>query len=716
MSFVHIWAIIAGAAAIGLPLAVHWLTRPRPQRVNFSAVRFVKEAVKQRQARHRLRDALILATRMLAVLCLALAFARPLLSAPAAQENAPAIERIVVLDVSSSMGTVANGVAALEKARGVAARYLEPASGLKANLVLAGARPRGVFERPSANLGALREELGQAHVRPERFDLAAALTMASEEFSRPTAAGAPTPRREVVLISDLQRSNWGAADFSTLPADCKIVLESVAPAQTLDNVAIVGVSVRAAGGGRPAAGEPGQADVEIANYSAAPRTVQVEIQLAGRTYHLEKLCPARAVTHATGPVAFAARGVSVGEARLESIEDALAADNVRSFVVDVHAAPSYLLLSREGADPQPTSSNYLERALDPAGGTGGTSGVRHTARVVRSTVQSLDPQVLAEADAVVLDRPGRLDGPTVAVLANWLRRGKSILYIASESVDATNLGALAQQEGSDLRMPVEFVPPTIGRSSTTQPAGGVRHNLSLAEVRQTDPIWSVFGDSLQQTIDSLRFTARLSSRPIEGGLADDLLATYSDRSAALIATACGQGTLLVWNADLAESNIVQSGAFVPLVAQLASRLSALRPEAAVDGGMPIALSLPPEIGNAADITIETPGPAAPDKGRVTQEHGALLWRLDAAEAAGVYRLMRNGQIVAAVAVAIPAEEADLSPLPADLLTGRLSGGRQITVHAAGMAQEGPDRAWVWLAALGAVALMMELVLLKLFRT
>ncbi|HEY4329757.1 MAG TPA: VWA domain-containing protein, partial [Phycisphaerae bacterium] len=229
MGVTHLWAIFGGLAALGLPLAVHWLTRPRPIRVDLSTLRFVREAITQRKAKHRLRDALILAARLLAVACLALAFARPLVSAASAP--AASVERVVVLDVSASMGAVSHGVPAFERARGVAARYLEQSSGLRADLVFAGARPQSVFEHPSANLKALRDELGQANVRPERLDVARTLAAVGEMFGQ-LPAGAP--RREVVIITDLQRSNWGAVDFSPLPKDCQIIVESVAPAAGAD--------------------------------------------------------------------------------------------------------------------------------------------------------------------------------------------------------------------------------------------------------------------------------------------------------------------------------------------------------------------------------------------------------------------------------------------------------------------------------------------------
>ena len=70
--FLHPWAIIIGCAAIGVPLVVHWLAKPRPLRLPLSTLRFLQESIRQRRARHRLRDLLVLAVRIGAVLLVAL--------------------------------------------------------------------------------------------------------------------------------------------------------------------------------------------------------------------------------------------------------------------------------------------------------------------------------------------------------------------------------------------------------------------------------------------------------------------------------------------------------------------------------------------------------------------------------------------------------------------------------------------------------------------
>ena len=230
MTFLHLWAIGIGAAAVAAPLVIHWLTRPRPLRMPLSTLRFVREAIHQRRARHLLRDLLILGLRTLAVVMLALAVARPLFGPQplAADHRSGDTVRIVLVDASQSMAATVGATQQIAQARTLAAnQYLQYESGLWANLILAAATPRTVFEGPSTNFETLRDELSRCQALPERLDVKAALERAAQMLA-PTS-DQDKRRRELVIFSDFQRSSWAKADFSALPADTVIKLESTAP-------------------------------------------------------------------------------------------------------------------------------------------------------------------------------------------------------------------------------------------------------------------------------------------------------------------------------------------------------------------------------------------------------------------------------------------------------------------------------------------------------
>jgi hypothetical protein len=699
MTFLHPWAIACGLAAVALPLVIHWLTRPRPVRLPLSTVRFVRQAVQQRRARRRLRDAIVLALRVLAVLLLAGAIARPLLGEQplVTPTEAGDAARVVVLDVSHSMAATANGIQLFERARPVAAGHLPDQPGLQANLILAGASARAVFDRLSTNYGALREELAKAGVRPERLQAQAALNLAGELLAR---AGDPGRRRELVVVSDFQRSNWANVDFSALPQDTRIQLESVAPAEALVNLAVLRVGSQ----GRIEEGREARLEVEVGNFSPTPRQVQVQLALGDATYRLEGLCPPWNRATLAAEVPLRGLGWLAGEARLLDVQDALAGDNVRPFMLEVRPAPTYALITRQPADVRPSSSYYLERALVPvAAGAGRSEG-----RVLRMDPAHVDREALAAAEVLVLDHPGKLPAETLQFLATALRRGRGVFYVAAEPTDATNLKLLAEAAGSELQMPVEFAPP---------PAGQRRRDLFLSEVRHDQPPFSVFGDGLASLTGTLRFAGGLTSRRLEGALTDDVLASYGDRSACLVVSACGGGTLAVLNADLTASNLPGSPAFVPLVGELMGRLlGRQRVAEALACGEPLAVSLPAAAGPAAGLRVLGPGGAADDASPFVDESGGVLWRQPAAGVPGVYQVKRDGTTVFAVAAAVPADESDLRPLDPAVFGQRLAGGRAIHYRAAAGGEEGRDDVWVWLAVACVACLLGEVVALKSFRT
>ncbi|MFI5378466.1 MAG: BatA and WFA domain-containing protein [Tepidisphaerales bacterium] len=698
MTLVHPWAILAGIAAATLPLIIHWLTKPRPTRVALSTIRFLMEVIRQRRARHRLRDAIVLLCRIAAVLLLAAAFARPLTERTTLASSAPAGDttRVVVLDCSQSMAAVSNGIGVFERGRPVAAEALAGRPGLAVNLILAGAKPLAVFDQPSSNVGALREELAKAQPRPEQLDLQAAIANAG----RMLAASPGQHRRELLVISDLQRSTWATADFSPLPQDTVIQLRNVAPATAPANLAILRVAPQ----GRVEQDRETRIEVDVGNYSPATRELQVELSIGAQQFRLSGTCPPNSVSTLATNVTLPQAGWVSGAARLVNAEDALPADNSRSFVIDIRPMPVFAMVSRQPAKPHAASSHYLERALLPllpkppqAGG-----------KVVRLDPAQLDRDAIIAADLIVLDHPGHLTQPQVTLLASLVRRGKALLYVAADPIDASNLKMFAQTVGGDLQLPVEFLPP--------EPKAP-RRDLFILEQRANQSPFNAFGETLPAVLSSLRFGGGLASRRLTTGLEDDLLAVYSDRSACLVVSACGAGSLAVLNADLDQSNLPNSSAFVPLVEELGARLLGQRrsEDTAVPSGQALARYLPADVAWSDNLTLTGPK-GVTNLGQLRPDNNFILWKCDSMGPPGIYRVLRGEQTVFAVAAAVPPGESDLRSLDPQVLKNRLAGGRKIDIRSLADDPQRHDTVWAWCLVACAVFLLLELLTLKLFRT
>ncbi|MBN1911750.1 MAG: BatA and WFA domain-containing protein [Pirellulales bacterium] len=706
MSFLHPWAIWIGALAVAAPVVIHFLTRPRPVRVPLSTLRFVREAVRQQRARHRLRNLLILSLRTLAIAMLALAVAQPRWgdSAAVSEHQSGDALRVVILDVSQSMGATDRGIAAIERARTTASRFLRYRPGLQANLILAGATPKTVFEGPSTNFDALRDELDTCRALPERLDVNRALDAAGKML----AAAGPndTRRRELVVVSDFQRANWAMADFARLPEDTQIQLESVAPVETPPNVAILRAGVR----GRNSLGTAAQLEVEVGNFTNTTRKVTVEVTVGGSAYRLNTTCPPQRKTVLSEPITLRHLGWQPGEAKLTAIDDAMAADDTRCFVVQIRPRPVYALITREPDGRRTSSSFYLQRALAPDG----RSEESASAQVVRLDPANLDQARLAPVDLILLDHPGKLSDESIRLLAALLRRGRPIIYVTGESIDATNLKLLADAAGSGLQMPVEFVPPDRGRD---------RRNLFIQTVSHTRPPFNAFGDKLDSLTSTLRFNGGLDSRKRDGGVADDVLATYSDDSACLVLTSSDAGVLATLNADLAASRGLINGPIVPLLDELIQQMFAFnRSDRTTECGEPLLAYLPNEAGAAAGLRIVPPKSSEAASvetvptGRLADEGVGVAWHWTKPQPPGVYRVLREKEPVFALALNAPAEESQLDVLEPDVLKGRLAAGRNVAYHGAALDTQRRHDSWAWFAVACVVCVLVELSSLLILRT
>jgi hypothetical protein len=705
MSFLHPWAIWVGVVAAGLPLVIHLLSRPRPVRMPLSTLRFVHEAIKQRRARHRLRDLLILCLRTLAVLLLAVAIARPQRGEQPPGDDGQRDEtvRVVIVDTSQSMAATQRAVQAIERARTTAAGLLRYRPGLSANLILAAATPQAVFAGPSTNFGALRDQLNRCRPLPERLNSRRALEMAAGMLT-PQSPG-DRRRFELVIVSDFQRANWAGADFSLLPEKTEIRLESVAPPVSPENVAILSADCRQEG----ALGRSIRLAVEVGNFSPTPRRVTVEVDVGERTCRLEGTCRERGRTTLSEEYRQRQEGWFAGQARLLGVRDALADDDVRPLTLHVRPKPLYVLLSRQPPSLRPSSSHFLECALVPDA----ELGEKAAARLTRLDPSQLGAQALAPATLILLDHPGKLSGDAIGLMVGLMRRGRPILYVAGEPIDATNLKRFAAAAGSGLQMPVEFTPPPPGRP---------RQGLLLASVDRGQPPFSVFGDSLTAVTSRLRFSGGLGTRRLEGALADDVLASYSDGTTCLMLSFSDAGALAVLNADLAASDLPKTPAFVPILEELVARM--LNRDRAAGGavcGEQLVVRLPADVETSAGLEITGPPmteaqSAEPSFGTLMDERTGVVWHWPHPTRPGVYQVRRGDTPVFAVAVDVPAEESDLESLPPDVLKNRLAAGRKVYYCSATSEATGRDDAWTWLLTACTVCMLGAIGVMLGFRT
>lgn len=692
MGVLHVWAIFAGLLTIGLPIAIHFLTRPKPVRVPLSTIRFLQQALNQKKSRNRLRDFLILGLRTLAVGLLALAFARPLLNQGPINDfdSQASVNRIVILDVSQSMAAIDEGVPLIERARVTASNFLQGYQ-TSANLILAGARPSPIFDRPSRNLNALKEALVDANAKPERIDVNAALESAGEMLQGLDES----VTRELIIVSDFQRTNWAAANFSTIPEGCEIQFHSVASDEQIDNLAITDVRFAE----RASVGDEVILKVDVANFSREPQNIKCAVELGERSFVLQQTCPPNTTTTLVKNTQWQTPGWKLGKAILTENTDAVREDDSFPIALQVDSTSEIKLISRSRSRSDLDSSFYIERGLNPF-----NEATPGQPLVDRLQTGRLDGQSIGGAQLLIFDHPGKLEPAQIELMASVVRRGRSILYFAGELLDANNLKLLYEELGSDLQAPVDFLPP----DNSFQ-----RKNLSIAAVNQDGPPFSIFGDAIEASINDLRFSGGLDSRNTADSVEEEVLARLSDQSALMFVSKVAAGNLCIVNADLNRSTLTGHLAFVPLLNELVSHLldTTGQREAAFCGES-LTRVLPIDSKYSEQIIFQ-PNEMA---GGLRGSGEGTVWSTPVAVGPIVTTVSHNEELLYAVATTIPPEESDLRVLDGETLTTRLASGKTTRFQSGSQDMSSTDFGWVWAGVAVLILMILEVVCLTWFKT
>ncbi len=501
------------------------------------------------------------------------------------------------------------------------------------------------------------------------------------------------------MISDFQRSNWGTLFVDLVPADVKIQFHTVAE-KDIGNVAIS--SARFAT--EPVIGQPALLEVELANYSDREVDVRCRVDLSGLQCLLEaKLLPQTTQTK-TQSLTFEQAGWKHGWAKLESNLDGLPADDERPLAVRVRPAVKVLLVTRQNQQEVPSSSFYLEQALNIALNVSTVQPAIIRINPLKSVVRSWP-----DSEVLVLVHPGALAKEMLQSIAGGLRRGKGLLYVTGELVDAANLEQLSAMLGGDFQPPVTLHPLASGTE---------RKNLFVQRMQSRQGPFSVLGSASATPLQSVRFSGGLSTRATSEGLRDQVLAELSDTSALLYLTSVGAGQMAILNTDLGRSNWSMHPTFLPVISELTQTLIAGRGQSNQAAcGEPLVRMLPPTVSDSSSLVAATIEGAAPADSRYgdwqwSAGQCAVVWSWPEPTGAGIYALKDQSEAVAMVATSAPAAEADLQTLDETILTERITDDRVVGFTSTKKQDEKSDETWNWLIVTCLVGLIAEIAALR----
>lgn len=439
-------AFLAGAIAVAVPIVLHLLRRDAAPDVPFTAVRLLRKSPVERSRRRRLRDLLLLAARVTALVLLAAAFARPY--SPRA-EAASGILRIVAVDRSFSMGAPGRFGRALEIARvaideaGFGDRVAVIAFDERADVVAA---PGGVADARAA-LGVL----AAGHLATR---YASVIDKASE-----LAAGGPA---QLVIVTDMQRAGWNGDAHALAPASLVIKVRDVgAPAA---NLAAAGLRV-----------EDGAVVVSVLNASGEGRQGSLTVIHNGSAVGRSRYdVPASSSVDVRVPWKAASAGalsVTIDDA------DGFPADNSRYLVLASPDAPAVMVITSGDA-----SGFFLLRALQAAAGA-------LVARVVTAPeIAGGRAKDVAGQRTVVLLSTRNLDRSARDAIVAFVRNGGGLFVAGAPEVDPGMVAAMFGWDSSSLA--VDDTPRQVSLAATDlrhpifRPFGGLAANLGQVNVQR----------------------------------------------------------------------------------------------------------------------------------------------------------------------------------------------------------------------------------------
>lgn len=325
MSFLApLYLMLTGAVAI--PLVIHLWRRRVGVRVEFPAARYLARAEKEHSRTLRIRNLLLMLLRVLAILLLALAAAKPVARWVGSGHAPTAIA--IVIDNSLSSSIVINGRPLLDQFKSMARDVVSSsASTDRLWLVTIDGRVRG------GSASSVRDEINRLEPIAGAGDPAAALSRASG-----VVRGSGLDARQVALVTDGQRTEW--QHVPPIPnVQLVLYVPTIAPSP---NHAVVLAEAR------PVRWTPRGS---VAARFLSRDSTTYRITLNGRTFARGTAAPNEEIVVRAAPPE---RGWVAGTVELEP--DELPGDNVRYFAAWIGPAP--------GVSASPSSGPFVKSALD----------------------------------------------------------------------------------------------------------------------------------------------------------------------------------------------------------------------------------------------------------------------------------------------------------------------------------------------------------------
>ncbi len=668
--------LLIGLAAVAIPLLVHLVQRERRDPIAFPSLMFLERTPAPFTSRRNLRDPLLFLLRALAVIALALAFARPVFAPRpgAAGMDVRRRDVVVLLDRSFSMRVGDRWLRARAAVDSVISRL---AAGDRMTLVAFDRQAR-VLTAATNGAAALRAAVDSLSLTDESTRLSPAVAIAQQRL----AAG-DAPRKALVVISDLQRSGWDLTDEARMPAGTEITVVDVAAVEPVVDRSVRAVDVR-----RDRRPGPVQMMVSarLTNTGPAVRGVGVRLEVGGRVLEQRAVDLPR---DGGVSVSFAAVPAPPDPvpARVVLVADSVPGDDAFHFLLNQVPALSVLVLERR-------SSPFLTRAL--------AIGDAPAFDVMTRTPSRATAGELAGRRLVILADGAFPTGIDAARLMQFVNEGGGLIIALGDQARARSWPAAARA-----LIPGEIRPATdrIGANGAV-----------LGALDQQHPALALLSGPRAGDLSAARFYKYRAVDTTAG-----VLARFDDGTAALTEHTVGRGRVLTFGStfDGLWNDLPRQPAFLPLLQQLSRYAAGWRdaPRALEIG----ASVRPSDLRSDAGLDVTRWSATAPSGARTTVGGDGAPTALELTEA-GIHELRPGGSPGARpmlVAANIAPAELDFATFDVLRLTNALTSppGAPGTVGSASGTETVADRearqsTWWYLLLAATLLLVAESIVAR----
>ncbi|PWB61125.1 MAG: hypothetical protein C3F17_13450 [Bradyrhizobiaceae bacterium] len=656
--------VLFGLAAAAIPVLIHLLSRRKLRTIDFSSLRFLKELQQTSIKRLRIRQMLLLILRVLLIVSVVLAFARPVLRGSVAGilGNEGASSVIILLDDSPSMGVRNERGEIFARARDAAAEIL----------ALCRENDRVILSTLSAT--ALGDTLGPPGTPAAALATLRSLTVAKTSVplstalkkARRTLSIASTANREIYVLTDVQATQCALPETpgdSLAPGPDSPALFLLTSARgPVENAGIHRAEILSS---ILASGRPVSLQAEVQNGGDRPlqeSVVSVYLDGARVAQHTVTLAP-RSTSVLSVSVVPKRRGILPGYFLLE--DDALDADNRANFVL---AIPPRIRVALAG--PSPAETHYAALALTLAGDSS-LAGVITAERIDEEKLPASD---LESYDALILCGIRDFTPALAERLAAFVSNGKGLVFFPGS---ATNVASYNRNLAPRLGLPL-FSSRDAGASP---PAGRTTASfLSFAKVDYAHPIFA----GLFETETAPRDAATRIASPeirrtagINGAGGGTVVIELGNGEPFLTELRPGNGRFLLFTVDALPdwSDFPLKGIFAPLLHRsLLYVASGGRAERSFTAGEPLRLTV-----RRSSVSGQNPAVVVAPSGleervapRFRTSTGTLSYETSPASETGIYTLrgadrIGSKDVLDAAAVDVAPSETDLHPAGQELL-------------------------------------------------